>query len=541
LTIYLAYDIRGIQRYIFAVPKLKVIIGGSALIDKFDKFVKGSPTGKCVFAGGGHGIVRFNNEESARTFERDLVREAHRRGLDLQVGTDSDIRKVANGANRLYTYIPESLEGNPCSISGLFPVPGNSDNKPHHLIRDRVQLGRKDPLGKEMLHELRHELILPESVSDCELVFFRDVNPSDAGKDSSAEDDSEGDAKLDEHFADAGKLALGNRNRCAVIVADGNGMGTQFEKAMELGFSDDKFESWLSHMSSKVSECTKGALSIALREAINQWLIDEKADLERCIFEEDGTRKLVLPFRPLIRGGDDIIILVHCKYAISFVRNLAEQFQTLSVKGAKTWTGGDLWPATKNQLTMSAGVLFTQTTMPLHFAIEYAESLLANAKSKYRDEKPMPAAVDFDVVTESLIDTPTERRRRELQFLDADLDQEVHLSRRPYRLDGSDNDSLDTLFELVEGLGKLPGTIRSQLLPKMRQPWSERLEFLASIAKHHLQLFEMLQTDNANAPGCVWEKTPGDNGSKVRLTTSLADALVLLDEENRVKQGKVRT
>ncbi|MEA2061393.1 MAG: hypothetical protein U9P10_12985 [Thermodesulfobacteriota bacterium] len=37
MGIYLCYDVKGIQSYIFKIPKLKYIIGGSALIDQFDK------------------------------------------------------------------------------------------------------------------------------------------------------------------------------------------------------------------------------------------------------------------------------------------------------------------------------------------------------------------------------------------------------------------------------------------------------------------------------------------------------------------------
>ena len=37
MGLYLCYDIRGIQSFIFRVPKLKYIIGGSAIVDRFDR------------------------------------------------------------------------------------------------------------------------------------------------------------------------------------------------------------------------------------------------------------------------------------------------------------------------------------------------------------------------------------------------------------------------------------------------------------------------------------------------------------------------
>ena len=56
---YLCYDIRGIQSFIFRIPKLKYIIGGSAVIDRFDReTIKNLmlPQGcERLFTGGGKG------------------------------------------------------------------------------------------------------------------------------------------------------------------------------------------------------------------------------------------------------------------------------------------------------------------------------------------------------------------------------------------------------------------------------------------------------------------------------------------------------
>ena len=47
----------------------------------------------------------------------------------------------------------------------------------------------------------------------------------------------------------------------------------------------------------------------------------------------------------------------------------------------------ELWVATNGELTISAGILYAPVTLPLSEAIDYAESLLASAKSKGRDLK----------------------------------------------------------------------------------------------------------------------------------------------------------
>ncbi len=61
---FLAYDIRGIQSFIFAVPNLRCIIGASSLIAEFDANVR-SHYGKqkVVYAGGGSGVLDLDQDE----------------------------------------------------------------------------------------------------------------------------------------------------------------------------------------------------------------------------------------------------------------------------------------------------------------------------------------------------------------------------------------------------------------------------------------------------------------------------------------------
>ncbi len=55
---YLCHDIKGIQRFVFSIPKLKCIIRGSRLIAEFDEgagWRSGAEGVQMIFAGGGHG------------------------------------------------------------------------------------------------------------------------------------------------------------------------------------------------------------------------------------------------------------------------------------------------------------------------------------------------------------------------------------------------------------------------------------------------------------------------------------------------------
>jgi len=171
-------------------------------------------------------------------------------------------------------------------------------------------------------------------------------------------------------------------------------------------------------------------------------------------------------------------------------------------------------------------------------AIRYAESLLASAKGRYRNkdaavQTPTPAAVDWDTITDTLVDTPAERRNRELRFVDDELGLNFQLTRRPYVLEPSgDAPDIGKLLDLRDQLGAIPPSVRARILPALRQPWSLRCEFLASVAKRHPLLMEQLWEEGEKwGPGWIVEQ--GEGGKRTRVT-GLPDALLLLEEEHRM-------
>jgi hypothetical protein len=292
-------------------------------------------------------------------------------------------------------------------------------------------------------------------------------------------------------------------------------------------------------------QCTRESFVAAIVEVLKLWLND-RPNLKECSYDDNGERKLVLPLRPLILGGDDVILLCHTKYAFQFVENLSEQFTKKSIEAAERSPIKPLWPASGGSLTISAGVLFTNIHLPLHAAIPYAEQLLKNAKRKFRrkpsDDKatdgksPTPAAIDFDVVTDSLIDNPSDRRRRELIFIDEELgDIEVCLTRRPYALSHENKASpkIAELKSLARKFALIPKSIRSELLNALCKPWSERTTFLASVAKRYPTIFELLvEYPDSTKVGEGWIQ----DSKHDRRETSVVDALLLLEEEKRQLQ-----
>jgi hypothetical protein len=509
--VYLCYDLRAIQSYIFRVPKLKYIVGGSALVDRFDRetvpaLVKGAGA-SLVYAAGGKGAVRCASGAQASSAETSLRKEAGRLGLDIRFGRDADFSTAAHASDRLYPFVPELADGHPCELSGLYPVAGGHAGAVHASIKARI-FDKGSPIGKHFENRL--------------LAQKPDVGPGLAGRPirflSNIEpEDSEGRAGL---------ASLG-RNRWAIICMDGNDMGRQFREASKL--APNALEQWILHMSKALDTCAVRAARAGIERVVRLWSKDRG---NSCIDECAVDGEVVVPIRPLVVGGDDIVVICHPAYAFDFVEAATEAWSRSSTEQADAYgkSGGlGLWPATGGTLSISAGVLFCPASLPIHTAVPYAETLLASAKhlgrSRPRANAPAPSSIDWESIIESVIDTPAARRARELRFEDGDVPRGepgsiVELTQRPYGMD-----ELADLRSEAARLSSVPRAIRNDILPSLRQGCFDRSLFRMRVAKNHPALSELLDESGGNES--AWrlrDKT---------LSTWLPDALSLLEESER--------
>lgn len=549
MSCFLCYDIKGIQQFIHSVPQLKYVVGGSLLIDGFDREMVDdaaqaaglSNTAK-VFAGGGRGTFKCGCRDDAYRLRSELVRRAHQLGLDLRIGIDESLSEASHHADDLHPFVPESLEGEPCRASGLWPITLESSRGfseegrgIHPLIWKRREAalqrdGAKtvaDTLSQQIVSELRQRDLLPQDLRDRELVLLRVVGG-----------ERQEDPTLTSE-AEAADVALGRRNRWAVVAMDGNDMGSQFLTMEKSGPSEEVFEQWLRRMSNAVRRCTRDAFLEALGCCIKAWW-DELPAEDRLDAADDNDR-VVLPFRPLVLGGDDVLCISHASHAMMLAETVSERFRDLSREEAAEAQGQGitLWPATGGQLSISAGIVYTGVTLPLYSSIHYAESLLASAKGKFRKKSepgnPTPAAVDWENITETMLDTPAARRNRELRFKDGDLGgAEVRLTARPYRF----GEPLSELHQLRDQLEKVPRSLLAEAMLQLRRPWAERVRWLTAVAKRNAALHKLLDESNPAKPGPSWSVTTGSGNGDIR-TTSFADAVLLLDESHRMTQETV--
>lgn len=498
MSIYLCYDLKGIQQYIFQIPKLTCCIGGSRLIDSFDRNEAcrlAVPGTSVIYTGGGKGAFQCEDRASLETLKEKLVALAREKGLTIRFGMDPDYTRAAREIRETYCYQPDSLEGHPCQLSGLYPT--TEEDGIHPLIARREQLGRADKNGKAAEQEEYFLGDLMQKHGGLPLRFFHNVNAGDP-------DGCEGAA------------ALGYRNRWAVICMDGNDMGLQFLKFREKQPSEEEWQQWLREMSRQLDVCTRTAAREGIRAVAESYL------------EENGNNfSEVLPIRPLIVGGDDVTVLVSCRYAMLFVERVMEAFQRESRKTPSLWVG------TGGSLTISAGILFSPVSLPLHSALNYTELLLAGAKTHGRDLKQhtgspvSPACLDWESVTEGMLDSPGARRRREFLFRDPETGNDVTLTKRPYSME-----EFSDLERMQAQLGKIPKNIRYQFHPALRNTKPRRMAFYAKIGKNYPfareNLMEPLPGEQSRY-GTWWEI---DGKSQ---KTRVIDALLLMQEEDRMK------
>lgn len=212
----------------------------------------------------------------------------------------------------------------------------------------------------------------------CELakVKGRPVNlpPDFAGVADPAGVPFEEDAKEDAHDTS---------NYVALICADGNDMGRIGGEV--LGSAPERFHEF--------SRAVKGATAEALRQAAEAVLGDAIEEGQK---GKDGEpRKLIIPFQPLILGGDDIVCVVQADRALALATEFIRSFVKLTAADPVISDAGIYG----KPISIAAGVAIAKCKYPFYDLHELAEDLLREAKAKCRALEGNTCAVSFHVIS----------------------------------------------------------------------------------------------------------------------------------------------
>lgn len=349
---YLYLEIDGIQRFVFASPKLKIIRGGSALLDLFNRVEMlnraGGKGGKTILAGGGHCLIGGLSREDAESLGKDLERELRRKtegqATLLWAVTPAD-GKWADERRRLEEEI-KRRRCNPvpaapplppfvalCSSCGAGPARKLVDMQERHI---KPLCGacstRQDAM--RFVYELREKTV------------WQRLRPH-LGAHAHAGDNKAFENLLPKReLQDLAAQTRSSKKYLAYLYCDGNGMGRALAEARSV----DEYRDLSTH------------IDAALHQAVAKAIVDHCAPGDR--WESFRAEVLLL-------GGDDLIVALPAECAVRFTEKVLGEFFRL--------TGG--------RCRLSAGLVFAPPDTPITILQHAAGELLKSAKRRaYLDE-----------------------------------------------------------------------------------------------------------------------------------------------------------
>jgi len=206
----------------------------------------------------------------------------------------------------------------------------------------------------------------------------------------------------------------------AVIAADGNGIGARSTAWRSQRDGEDFF------CAEARGESFFHAMRTTVRIALVTALVETFQPLAAKI---RGRKSRPLPFRLMMLGGDDLLLVCDAAYAMPFL-----------VRYARELEARPQLPDKRGQLHVGAGVSIVKRTFPFHRAHALAEELAASAKRLYRTFKDSPGSTaDWVAITEAWHGNVKEVRQADGVIRSQRADGSVEtlvLSDKPYRILG---------------------------------------------------------------------------------------------------------
>jgi len=210
----------------------------------------------------------------------------------------------------------------------------------------------------------------------------------------------------------------GEHSYIAVVHADGNGMG---QRIMDIGkkhatADNRKYITDLRRFSDAVEAAARKAMNDTLSKLVSRINDGEVAhsDLNwlkvRLATNKDNNIKL-LPFRPIVFGGDDVTFVCDGRLGLSLVVEYLRQFENETAKRADC----------KGKITACAGIAIVKTHYPFARAYTLAEELCKSAKIYRRKQNLDGSCLDWHFASSGLSGSIEKIREREYKVSAGDL------------------------------------------------------------------------------------------------------------------------
>jgi hypothetical protein len=455
-------DVRHVQSYLFNANELKQNIGASALVEQathqwildqlpaernvrwdagrnravFDERTlgDGSLEAQVIFLGGGNAGIIFPTREKARQFARAYTDSVFEQapGLEVAVAHVDDVDLARPGAfreawQRMQTVeMPRQKEGRlvsqpvlglsvtaECSYTGRPAVAEDSAGLLYSAEAYAKQHYSTVNFAKERLNNL-----LP--IRGFEY-------PS--------------------QFEELGG-ERGHASFIAVVHADGNGMGNRIRSYTEC---DDNlemirrmriFSEQINQVGLQAMQAVRDFLAGAIRlsqDGKHAYLLIDRFDEQMKVTLQDG----LLPFRPLVYGGDDITFVCDGRLGLILAARVLESFAAASLPDGI-------------QTHACAGVAVVHSHYPFARAYQLAEELCQSAKQQARrwDENIRVSLLNWHATTSNLTLDWEQIRTRE--YMDGGLLLRPLVVRKAEAVATPAWQTLDCFVEQIAGLRQEP-------------------------------------------------------------------------------------
>jgi len=392
---FYAAAVQGIQKFIFQTDKLKEIVGASEMVEQICTTLFEQSINEC----GG----RFKPQ-------------------NLIIGAAGNIKYIIENEDEcknVYLQFPKKvMEFAPgITISQVVePIDGELRSSHFNKIEDNLKKQRNiQPVpvcrGMMISERSRRTGMPGYQFIDNEVIDLGTYKKIETSKQKTTGLDKKIEVPSDTHLPyDFEELsAHANKNWLAVIHADGNGLGKILQKmgAESANKSEKELIDSFRNFSKALEKSTIDATNIAIAKTIKV----EKAT--------KGKRK-ILPFRPIVLGGDDLTIITRAEDALKFLDVYLNTFEEETFKNLGT------------KLTVCAGVSFIKSSYPFYYGYELAEMLCSRAKKESRaiQEDSAPSSIMFYKVQSSFITRLDELIHGEMTCYDG-----LSFANGPYYLD----------------------------------------------------------------------------------------------------------
>ena len=472
-------SIQGIQGFIFETNKLKEIVGASNLIEKFTSedflngFLQENNILECKYNilrnAGGNIRLSFKEEQKdilevfVKEFPKYIMQKAY--GITISQAVEKyEDNSYLDATKALEILLKDTRNKVPLVLDAKFALMSQAPRtgKPHHKnISHRDKETQKDTI--EHYDKGSYQKYINVDKANKDLLLEKMYIPEDEHKKFPLELSS----------------ISNNKNKIAVIHADGNKMGLLLQMMAEnlKGKADKEIQKIFKDFSVGIENATKKALKTAFDAYFS---IDTNS----------------VPFRPIIIGGDDVTVICHADSAIDFISLYMEEFQT----NTKSFLGEIIDACLESSqenieklskfkagLTACAGIAYCNEKFPFHYAVNLAEVLCGRAKSASNREASCllfhniqgSAFVDYKhyVQNELTIDNKATK---------------IHLEYGPYYIEDTQSPYIGNFNKLYDAMTK-----KSFPVGKLRE-WLSELHYSYDYAQSYLERVRVMAERNSS-------------------------------------------